>query len=88
VFPETSTAQAARLVVVQHAAQALAALNLARVAGMTSLWADELVRQTLVIAFTVIMNDEVLNGCPQRFLAEKITRSRQDSLIVRTNLSA
>src|SRR5215471_18011337 len=34
------------VVVVQHAAQALAALNLARVAEMSSLWADELVLQT------------------------------------------
>src|SRR5262249_19847431 len=52
------------VVLVQHAAQALAALNFARVAEMASLWADELVHQTLVIAFTVIMGDEVLNGCP------------------------
>src|SRR5215469_2665727 len=58
------------VVVVQHA-QALAALNLARVAETASFWADELVRQTLVIAFTVIMGDEVLNGRPQRFLAEE-----------------
>ena len=50
---------------------ALAALNLACVAEMASFWTDELVRQTLVIAFTVIMRDEVLNGCPQRLLAEE-----------------
>jgi hypothetical protein len=29
---------------------------------MASLWADELVRQTWVIAFTVILRDQVLNG--------------------------
>jgi hypothetical protein len=38
---------------------------------MASLSADKLVRQTLVIAFTVIVRDEVLYGCPQRFLAEE-----------------
>src|SRR6516165_8487661 len=59
------------VVVVQHAAQALAAWNLACVAEMASFWTDELVRQTLVIAFTVIMRGEVLNGCPQRLLAQE-----------------
>src|SRR5215472_1999043 len=69
-LPRNFYSSGGTVVVVQHA-QALAALNLARVAEMASLWADELVRQTLVIAFTVIMGDEVLNGCPQRFLAEE-----------------
>src|SRR5215469_7259391 len=58
------------VIVVQHAAQALAPLNLACVVEMACLGADVLVRQTLMIAFTVIMRDEVLNGCPQRFLVE------------------
>jgi hypothetical protein len=38
---------------------------------MARLWADELVRQTLVITLAVIVGDEVLNGCPQRFLPEE-----------------
>ena len=35
-------------------------------AEVMSLRADYLVRQTLVIAFIVIVRDEILNGCPQR----------------------
>src|SRR5215831_18105667 len=70
-LPRNFYSSGGTVVVVPHVAQALAALNLARVAEMASLWADELVPQTLVIAFTVIMGDEVLNGCPERFLAEE-----------------
>src|SRR6516165_733575 len=70
-IPRSFYSSGGTVVVIQHAAQALAALNLAGVAEMASFWTDELVRQTLVIAFTVIMRDEVLNSCPQRFLAEE-----------------
>jgi hypothetical protein len=59
------------VVVVQHAAQALAALDLTCVAEMARLWADELVRQALMIALAVIVGDEVLNGCTQRLLPEE-----------------
>src|ERR1019366_6384747 len=59
------------VVVVQHAAQALAALDLTRVAEMAGLWADQLVRQALVIALAVIVGDEILHGCPQRLLPEE-----------------
>ena len=59
------------VVVVQHAAQALAPLDLTCVAEMARLWADELVRQALMMALAVIVGDEVLNGCPQRLLPEK-----------------
>src|ERR1019366_90310 len=58
-------------VVVQHAAQPLAALDLTGGVEMARLWADELVRQALMIALTVIVGDEVLNGCTQRLLPEK-----------------
>jgi len=47
------------------------ALDLACAAGMVRLWADELVLQTLVIAFAGRVGDEVLDGCPQRLLAEE-----------------
>jgi hypothetical protein len=54
-----------------------------------------LVRQALVIPFTVITGHEVLNGGPQRRLSEPdqllqagLSCSKQDSLMLRTNLSA
>jgi hypothetical protein len=65
----------------------MAALNLTGVAQMARLWADEMVRQPLVIPFTVIMGHEILNGGPQRGLSDKIRRSKQHSLMLRTNLS-
>jgi hypothetical protein len=43
-----------------------------------------LVRQALMVALSVIMGDEILNGCPQRLFAE----GRSCSLMLRTNLSA
>ena len=70
-IPRSFYSSGGTVIVVQHAAQALASLNLACIVEMASLGADELVRQTLVIALTVIMRDEVLNSCPQRFLAEE-----------------
>ena len=45
------------VVVVQHAAQALAPLNLAFVSEVASLWADDSVRQSLVIPLAMIMDD-------------------------------
>src|SRR6516165_4145876 len=87
-IPRSFDSSGGTVVVVQHAAQALAALNLACIVEMASLGADELVRQTLVIAFTVIMRDEVLNAVRNDSSPKKNTRSRQDSLMLRTNLSA
>ena len=59
------------VVVVQHATQALPALDLSCVTEVARFWADELVPQALMIALAVIMSDEVLNGGPQRLLAEE-----------------
>ncbi len=59
------------VVVVQQAAQALAPLDLTGIVEVASLWTDELVRQALMIALGMIMGDEILNSCPQRFLAEE-----------------
>ena len=53
------------VVVVQHAAQALAPLDHACVSKMARFWADESVGQPLVIALGVIMGDEVVHGGPQ-----------------------
>jgi len=59
------------VVVVQHSAQALAALHLTCVFEMASFRTDELVCQALMIALAVIMRNKVLNGCPQRLLTEE-----------------
>ena len=50
------------VVVVQHAAQTLAPLDLTWVIEVVRFWADELVRQALMVALSVIMGDEILNG--------------------------
>src|SRR5262249_34702633 len=59
------------VIVVQHAAQALPTLDLSRASEVAGFWTDELVSQSLMIAFAVIMSNEVLNGFPQRLLAEQ-----------------
>ena len=59
------------VIVVQHAAQALPALDLSRASEVAGFWTDELVSQSLMIALAVIMSNEVLNGFPQRLLAEE-----------------
>jgi hypothetical protein len=59
------------IVVVQHAAQALAPLDLACIVEVARLWADELVRQALMIALGVIMGNEIVKGCAQRLLTEE-----------------
>ena len=41
-----------------------------------------------MIAFLVIVGYEVLNRGPQQCLSEEINRSKQDSLMLRTNHSA
>ena len=42
-----------------------------RVVEVARLWADELARQALLIALGMRMGGEILNGCPQRLLAEE-----------------
>ena len=59
------------IVVVQQAAPALAPLDLTCVIEVVRFWADELVRQALMVALSVIVGDEILNGCPQRLFAEE-----------------
>ena len=59
------------VIVVQHAAQTLPALDPSRASEVAGFWPNELVSQSLMIALAVIMSNEVFNGCPQRLLAEE-----------------
>ena len=77
----------AAIVVVQHAAQATAPPGWPRGPNVPRLWKDQPISEPLVIALSVIMSDEVANGCPQGLLSKRIMRSRHDSLMVPTNLS-
>ena len=63
--PESENSGSGAIVVVQHAAQVLAALDLACVSQDARFWTDELVGQALMIALAVIVGSECLNGCPQ-----------------------
>src|SRR6266404_1709187 len=66
-----TTSGSSSIVVVQHAAQALAPLYRACVYKMARLWADHSVGQALMIALRVVMGDEVVNGRPQRLLSKQ-----------------
>ena len=68
-----SPARSGRLavVMVQHAAQALMALDGPRRSQMASLRADDPVRQTLVVPLGVVVLHKVLNCRPQRRLSEE-----------------
>src|SRR5262249_15337005 len=59
------------VIVVQHATQPLTTLDLSRASKVAGFGTDELVSQSLMIALAVIMSNEVLNGFPQRLLAEE-----------------
>ena len=52
--PESENSGSGAIVVVQHAAQVLAALDLACVSKDARFWTDELVGQTLMIALAVM----------------------------------
>src|SRR5215472_10769031 len=71
IGPRLDRSGSGTVIVVQHAAQALPALDLSRASEVAGFWTDELVSQSLMIALAVIMSNEVLNGCPQRLLAEE-----------------
>jgi hypothetical protein len=59
------------IVVVQHAAQTLSALDHACVCQIVRFRANLSVGQTLVIALVVVVRHEALNSCPQRLLANQ-----------------
>jgi hypothetical protein len=71
IGPRLDRSGSGTVIVVQHAAQALPALDLSRASEVAGFWTDELVSQSLRIALAVIMSNEVLNGFPQRLLAEE-----------------
>src|SRR5262249_41584745 len=71
IGPRIDRSGSGTVIVVQHAAQALPALELSRASEVAGFWTDELVSQSLMIALSVIMSNEVLNGFPQRLLAEE-----------------
>src|SRR5712691_7321790 len=52
------------VVVVQHAAQALAPLDWSRGHKAPRPWNDQRIAQPLVIALSVVVGDEVVHGCP------------------------
>jgi hypothetical protein len=72
----------------QHAFHSLRPSHSPRVRQMGSLWQGEPILQTLVVAFVEIMGNEFMYRFPQGTLSEENQRSRRDSLIVLTNLSA
>ena len=49
---------------------------------------NQLIAQALMVAFAMIVLDELANGSPEGCFTDKNDRSRQDSLIVRTKRSA
>ena len=69
--PRLDRSGSGSVIVVQHAAQALTTLDLSRASEVASFGTDELVSQSLMIALAVVMSNEVLNGFPQRLLAEE-----------------
>src|ERR1700682_3973361 len=86
--PKLTNSGRGAVIVVQHATQALAPLDTACVSKMARFWADESVGQPLVIALGVIMATKLCVAVRNDSSPNRIVRSRQDSLMVRTNLSA
>jgi len=54
------------VVVIQHSARALASMNLPGVFQVVDFWIDQPIGPSLVIAFTVVMRDEVVNCSSER----------------------
>src|SRR5262245_60136689 len=59
------------IVIVQHSTKSLKPLNRSCVSEVIPVRLDESVAQALMIAFIVIVGDEILNGCPQRIFTEQ-----------------
>jgi hypothetical protein len=62
IGPRLDRSGSCTVIVVQHAAQTLPAVDLSRASEVAGFWTDELVPQSLMIALAVIMSNEVLNG--------------------------
>ena len=59
------------IIILQHAAQSLPALNRASVCEVVRFRFDQAISQSLMVAFKMIMDHEVLNGRPQRTFPEQ-----------------
>src|SRR5215831_18435423 len=76
------------IVIIQHPAQTLSAPDCALLAFLQARRNDQAIFQSLVVAFAMVMRHEFGDGFRSELSPNRIIRSRQDSLIVRTNLSA
>src|SRR5436309_14862009 len=76
------------VIIVQHSTQALSPLDSTGISHMTRFGAEELIADTLVRAFPMVMGDELETAVRNDCSPNKIRRSKQDSLILRTNRSA
>jgi hypothetical protein len=74
-------------VVVEHATQSLSPAHRPTINGVT-IGNDQPMIEALVVAFTMAMAQKFTNLLGNEASPNKIMRSRQDSLIVRTNRSA
>lgn len=88
IISPAATSRDGSVVVVQHPAQALTLADRSASREVLAVRTDDPVLQTRVVAFPVVVRDVLMDRPPQRALAEKIIRSRQDSLMLRTNRSA
>jgi hypothetical protein len=59
------------VIIVQHSAQALSPLDRTGGSQVARLWLDQAVVQALMMAFFVIMSDELGKGGPQRLFSEQ-----------------
>ena len=71
-------------VVVEQAAQSFASLNNAGTAHSGGFWKNSSVAQTLMLALTVVMGHDVPNSVRRELSPNRISRSRQNSLMLRT----
>src|SRR5690348_17278790 len=66
-----TTSSRRAVVIVEHAAEALALQHPTGIDKVSRLWVDETICQALVIAFHVIVDGEILDGRPQRSLSKQ-----------------
>ena len=76
------------MIVLEEAPQSLPTEDRSVPPQVGALWDKQLIPSSLMIAFAVVVCDELPNRAAERFLSTKISRSRQDSLMVRTKRSA
>src|SRR4051794_12581319 len=59
------------VIVVQHSTQALSSLDRTGISHMTWFGAEELIAETLVRTFPMVMGDELMKGGPQGLFSEQ-----------------